>query len=617
MAVPVVGSARLQAVIGSGADRARRWSTLRAYFRLQPGAWWEWAVIWALQNVRYCPVYVLPLMTAYLIDHATGKAGVATFDLAGALSWVLLATLGLCVLTVASNTVGRIMLSRISRNLTASMRTALMRRVNKLDFAFHDSSELGYLQNKFTLDMTRLEGFESFIADALLMYGTVVIIMLGVVLHTNPLLFLVLAVAVPLNLLMVRLFWDRITALNAEYREAESSFLSRLNEALNGIRLTRAHSAERFIEDRVSSAAGKVARKAIRLDLMSNLFGSGSWAIGTFLNMCVIGLGVWLMASQGHQITVLGHQFTFAPLTIGEFTILISYYATISGALGAILGSLPQVAAASDAISSLGQIYADENDGQSARGRTRIRTLRGEVTFERVTFDYANAGRHCLAGIDLTLPAGAAVALVGPSGGGKSTIASLILGFYAPTSGRVLIDGQDLATLDQRSFRRHVGVVNQDVVLFQDTVMANIAWGDRRPDLRRVRQAAERANAMEFIDKLSDGLDHVLGDRGAGLSGGQRQRLAIARALYRDPRLLILDEATSALDLESERLVQQALEEVKKDRTTLIIAHRLSTVRKADRIIVIKDGKAVESGTYDELMARDGEFRQLVQGQLA
>jgi ATP-binding cassette subfamily B protein len=613
--LPRLASDRLQAVIGQQAPDRRR-STLAVYFSLQQGRWWEWLTIWLLQNARFAPVYLLPLLTGHLIDRVTGPAAQPTSDLIRDLGWALLATVGLCVVTVASNTYGRIMLSRISRTLTASLRCALIRRVNKIDLAYHDRSETGSLQTKFTLDMHRLEGVESFLADGLLMYGTVVVVMLAIIAWNNLLVFVVLAVAVPLNVLLARAFWGRITGLNAEYREAETGFLAKLNEALDGLRLTRAHATERFVEERIARAASKVASKGMRLDLMSNLFGSGSWAISTFLNMCVIGLGVWLIASGPQHFVLAGQKFDLPAMTIGAFTVLLSYYGTISGAIGALLANLPAVSAANDAITSLSQLYEAEGE-QSSRHRQPLPILHGDVTLARVGFNYPGADSHCLADIDLRLPARTSLALVGPSGGGKSTIASLILGFYEPTQGQILIDNVDLRALDRRSYRKQVGVVSQDVVLFHDSILANIAWGDRRPDHQRARRAAERAQALEFIERLPGGLLHVLGDHGIGLSGGQRQRLAIARALYRDPRLLILDEATSALDSESERLVQQALDEVRRDRTTLIIAHRLSTIRKADTIAVIKDGRVVESGTFTALMERNGVFTQLAAGQLA
>jgi ATP-binding cassette subfamily B protein len=599
---------RFHADISSGLKH-RTGSTLATYFRLQGGSWWMWALIFLLQNGRYCPVYVLPLLTAHLIDHVDRAR---PWSVVHQLPWALTATLGLCVLTVFCNSYGSMLRSRIGRTMTANLRSALMRRINQLDFTFHDRSDTGMLQNKFTLDLTRLEGFEAFIAESLFMYGTVVLVMLAIVASKNLLLFSVLMVSVPLNVLMVRAFWGRINTLNEDYRKAESGFVATLTESLNGMRMTRAHAVERFVEERVSRAAGDVAEKAIRLDLMSNLFGSGSWAVATFLNMVLVGVGVLLISMNGQSIDVLGRQLHVPSLTMGEFTLLLSYYATISGSIGAILGALPSVSAAGNAIRSLSELY-DEH-AEAGPNEVEVTDLHGHIVFSGVGFEYPGAQKNCLSSLDLDLEAGKSLALVGPSGGGKSTVASLMLGFYRPTRGSITIDGRELSTIDRRSLRRHVGVVTQDVVLFHDTIAVNVAWGERRPDPGKVREALRRAQALDFVEQLQGGMEHVLGDHGSGLSGGQRQRLAIARALYRDPRLLILDEATSALDNESERLVQLALEEVKRDRTTLIIAHRLSTIRSADRIIVLADGVAVESGNYDDLMHQGGAFSQLING---
>jgi ATP-binding cassette subfamily B protein len=609
---PPIPSRRIQAVTEPTAA-GRQLSTVIAYWRLQNGSNAQWVAIWALHNIRYLPIYAIPLITGWLIDHIDPRDPQRVL---GPLPLALAATMAMCAANVISTTAARILLSRINRTLAAGLRSSLIRRINRLTFAFHDRAQQGALQNKFTLDMGRLEGFQMFIAESILMYGTVTIVTLFIVAWYNPLLLLVIALSVPVNLMVGRALWKRIKSSNEQFRQAETAFMANLNETLTGLRISRAHATEEFSEQRLSLAAGTVAKEGMRLDFVNSLFGSSSWATSTFLNMFVLGLGVWLAVSGDHHLAFLGHSWTIAQITIGELTILMSYYGIISGALGNILGGLPSMAAADDAIKSLAHLYAEEDQENNA-GKTIVAQVRGDVTLSHVRFRYPTADRHSLDDLDLTLPAGKSLALVGPSGSGKSTIASLVLGFYEPESGTVLIDGQDLRTLDRRSLRRHVGVVSQDVVLFQDTLLGNIAWGDQSPDRERAIIAAKRANAYEFIERFPDGIDHILGDRGGGLSGGQRQRLAIARALYRDPQLLILDEATSALDSESERLVQQALDELMRGRTTLIIAHRLSTVRNADHIAVIKDGRVAEAGSFDELIAKDGIFRSLAHGQLS
>ena len=581
-------------------------SILTTFFRLQSGGWWTWLRIFLLQNGRYCPVYLLPLLTAHLIDRIDHTH---PWSVVHMLPWALAATGGLCALTVFCNTYGRSLRSRVCRTMTANLRSALMHRLNTLEFSFHDKAEHADLQNKFTLDMQRMEGYECFISETLFMHAVVITAMFGIVAWSNPWLCLILLAAVPLNVAMARLFWGRINDLNEQYRRAETGFIATLAETLNGLRTIRAHAVERFAETRITRAAGNVAEKAIRLDLMSNLFGSGSWAIETFLNMALVGCGVLMVSASGQHTELFGHAFTFPAFTLGQFTLLLSYYATISGSLGAIVGSLPNAAAAGDAIRSLSELYHERTEPR--RGPVAVKQLKGDIRFTKVEFDYPGSDRHCLKSLDLEMRPGASLALVGPSGGGKSTVASLILGFYKPTRGKITIDGADICDLDRRSLRKFVGVVSQEVVLFRDSILVNVTWGDPNPDLDKARKALERAQAMDFVNELPGGIEHVLGDQGGGLSGGQRQRLAIARALYRDPRLLILDEATSALDNDSERRMQLALEELKRDRTTLIIAHRLSTIRSADRIVVLVGGAAVESGTYDELIAKGGAFAQL------
>lgn len=259
----------------------------------------------------------------------------------------------------------------------------------------------------------------------------------------------------------------------------------------------------------------------------------------------------------------------------------------------------------------------DEPDEQDT-GKTTLTHVQGELRFESVSFRYPRAERAALDDLNLVLPAGQTLALVGQSGGGKSTLAALVPRFYNPVGGRILIDGQDLQDLTLDSLRSHIAYVSQDVLLFNDTVAANIAYGDARErSMEEIEAAAKAANALEFIRALPEGFDTVIGENGNRLSGGQRQRLAIARAILKNAPILILDEATSALDNESERLVQEALERLMQGRTTLVIAHRLSTIEGADCIAVLAGGRLVESGRHADLLAKNGTYAQLYRLQFA
>ncbi len=605
-----VDSQRIQEAIAPTQDREIR--ALRAYWMLQPGRWWEWLAIWLLQNLRFAPIYILPLMTGHLIDLANkGADGKAM----AFLPVFALATLGLCVVNVFGDTSARLLLSRISRSLTAGLRGALIHRLNRLSMHFHDREKAGEMEARFTIDLNRLEAFQSFVADGLLMNASVMIVMGVIIFLTNPLLLGVIFLGVTVNLLLVRFLWSHLTHAQQAYRNAEGAFLHRLGEALQALRISRAHATEDFVERRLQDGAREVARKGLQIDFLMNLFGSSSWAVSTALNTAVVILGVWLILIDPTTITLLGWSYVIEPITIGQFTVLLSYYGIITGATTAIINHVPAVTGAVDAIRSLAGLY---REGDVARDGDRILSkLKGAIRLDDVSFSYPGSQRPILNGLSLDIRAGSTIALVGPSGGGKSTIASLILGFYRPDAGRVTIDGTDLDEIDMRALRSRVGVVSQEVVLFNDTILANIAWGDQHPDRSRAKEAARLANAMEFISQLPGGMDHELGDRGAGLSGGQRQRLAIARALYRDPRILVLDEATSALDPTSETLVQQALEQARHGRTTLIIAHRLSTIRNADQVAVVAAGVVAEHGTHEQLIKAGGVYARMVNGSTA
>ncbi|MEU0034819.1 ATP-binding cassette domain-containing protein, partial [Streptomyces sp. NPDC006333] len=249
-------------------------------------------------------------------------------------------------------------------------------------------------------------------------------------------------------------------------------------------------------------------------------------------------------------------------------------------------------------------------------GRTEVASVRGAVTFEGVGHAY-DGGRAAVRDFTLAVSPGETIALVGASGAGKSTVLNLVIGFIRPTSGRLLLDGADMNTLDLRTYRRFVSVVPQESILFDGTVRENVAYGMDDAGDAAVRRALRDANALEFVDRLPQGLDTVVGEHGARLSGGQRQRLAIARALIRDPRVLILDEATSALDTRSEALVQEALGRLLRGRTTFVVAHRLSTIRGADRIVVMDDGLVREVGSHEELLRREGAYTALHSGRPA
>ena len=370
----------------------------------------------------------------------------------------------------------------------------------------------------------------------------------------------------------------------------------KLTTAIQMLPLTKAHGLIAVEEQLVNQSISSVTETGLRLDRTNAKLGSMMWAVSHGLSVACLFFCVFL-ALQGI-------------ITAGEVVLFQSLFSSINSSIITLINYYPNIVTGKDAVRSLSEIICSD-DLERDDGERKVSALNGAVDFEHVSYHYPNEDKQVVCDFHLSVRAGERIALVGASGSGKSTVMNLIIGLLSPTDGRICIDGVPLSDIPLQDYRRFLSVVPQNSILFSGTLRENITYGLQTYSEEELMQALKDANVTEFLPSLPKGVDTLVGEHGDKLSGGQKQRICIARALIRKPKILILDEATSALDNVSEYHVQQAVDRLVEKRTTFIVAHRLSTIRNADRIVVMSEGKVVEVGTYEELMAKGGAFSEL------
>ncbi|MCX5053864.1 MULTISPECIES: ABC transporter ATP-binding protein [unclassified Streptomyces] len=548
-------------------------------------------------TVKHSPIWLLPLISASIIDTVVqhqpiGKLWLST----GIILFILLINYPLHVLYV------RLLYGSV-RRMGTTLRSALCTRMQQLSIGYHSRVSAGVLQAKVVRDVETVEQMVQQTAETGL--GAITVLLGGLVIIgvRTPEFVPVFVVVVPAAALVVARLRARLRTHNEHFRHEVETLSSQVTEMTRLIPVTRAHGLEGKALRRMDGTLSRLLTSGMRLDLLNGRFGSLAWVV---LN--VVGVLVLAGAATVSYYGVWG-------VTPGDVVMLSAFLTTLTNSTTTLAGLAPVISKGLESVRSVGEVL-QAPELEDNEGKTELTSLQGAVTFENVGHAY-DSGRPAVRDFTLSVPPGETIALVGASGAGKSTVLNVVIGFIRPTSGRLLLDGADMNTLDLRTYRRFVSVVPQESVLFDGTIRENVVYGMDEADEETVRAALRDANAMEFVERLPQGLDTVVGERGARLSGGQRQRLAIARALIRDPKVLILDEATSALDTRSEAFVQQALARLLNGRTTFVVAHRLSTVRGADRIVVMGEGRIVETGTHEELLRGGGAYTQLHSGQVA
>jgi ATP-binding cassette subfamily B protein len=483
------------------------------------------------------------------------------------------------------------------RHMQFKLRRALDERLQQQSIAFYEEKQAAALQTKLLRDVDAIDGLCRHLMHTGLNGLLVITYVTIIALVKQPLIALYFLITVPAGVALLKLFDRRFKEQYKAMRVETEQMNARVGEMLQMLPVTRAHGLEAEESRDVRGVFARIRERGLQVDTLTEFFASSSWLTFMCFQLACLVFSAWLVVQ--HRIS------------IGDAVMYHTYFGMLIGAVQQFLSVFPALAQGADAIRSLGEVLEAEqverNDGKPAAPNP----LRGEITFEHVTFNYPSGREVALQEISLNIKAGETIAFVGESGAGKSTLVNLAIGFRSPTAGKVLLDGRDLRELDLRTYRRQIGVVPQTTLLFNGTLRENVTYGLEKISDDALWKVLADANLADFVRSLPKGFDTPLGESGAQLSGGQRQRLAIARALVRDPRLVILDEATSALDTESERLVQEALVRLTHGRTTLIVAHRFSTIRHAHRIVVLQKGKIVEQGTQAELLARDGHFSRL------
>lgn len=536
-----------------------------------------------------------PFFAGKLLDIAMGKgwqlqlAG-NTYDITS-INVVALILIGILLVQSIFSFFRVYLFAQVSEKSMADVRSSVFGKMLTLPIKFFDSRRVGELVSRITSDISMLQDTfsitlaELFRQTATLLIGTVVIFVIA------PKLTVFMLGTFPIMVITALVFGKFIKKLSKTTQDKLANANVIVEETLQSIHVVKAFTNELREATRYSNTLKEVVNTALKAATYRG-------ALISFIIFVLFG-GIVGIIWYGASLVQSGD------LTIGELVSFVIYTSFIGGSiagLGNIYGQVQRAIGASERVLEI----IDETPEPASGTDAKNLKLQGDIIFSQVDFAYPTRKEvQVLNGLDININSGEKIALVGPSGAGKSTIIQLLTRFYKADKGLITVDNQNILDYDLAAYRSNVGIVPQEVILFGGTIKENIAYAKPDATDEEISMAANKANALQFIESFPDGMETVVGERGIKLSGGQRQRIAIARAILKDPAILILDEATSSLDAESEVLVQEALDELMKGRTTLIIAHRLATIRKADKIFVVKDGSIIESGTHDELSNND------------
>lgn len=554
-----------------------------------------WTVIKTviLLALKTSPAWVIPIVTANIINIATYSDQHSLTEL-----WI---NAGILLIFLVQNIYTTFATSKVYdkfvREAEQSLRSALIQKLQLLSMSYHKSNNSGKLMSKIIRDCESVEALLASLPRSLFDIIVSGGIAVAVVISHSPIVALFFLVLVPVEVLLLRRPRKNIQNRNIDYRKTIEKTQSGVSEMLDMIPVTRAHGLQEREITHMDSSFNHIKNAGYEVDKANNLFGALSWAS---MQMAVLAC-----------LAFTGYLAYIKKIPVGDIVLYQSYFTQLVGLFTTLLSLYPAISKGMDAVNSISEILNEDKDEKDGRIYPLEEDMKGAVEFKNVYFKYDDGTDYVLNDFNVKVEPGQSLAFVGGSGAGKSTILNLLIGFDRPNDGQILIDRVNIANLDLTTYRHNIAVVPQNTILFSGTVRDNITYGIDNVSDEEIHRVIKDVGLEDVIDELPNGLDSNLGENGGKLSGGQRQRISIARALLRKPKIIIFDEATSALDSASEKKVQAAVDSMMKHCTTFLVAHRLSTIKNADRIAYVEKGKIAEIGSYDELMAKQGKFYEL------
>ena len=565
-------------------------SSTKTFFRLYKGHYGELLLSTLFWCLKSTPAWILPIITANLIDLVVERPS-------GQIIPIFVTNVVFAIILTLQNIPTHVLhtkfFSKARRSVEAGLRGAMVRKLQQLSISFHKEMETGKIQSKVMRDV---ENIETLSAQILITAFDVIfslIIISTVIISKNPIIFLIFVVSIPVAVLAVAPFKNALRKQNKNFHKEIEKTSSSVMDMVELIPVTRSHALEDKEILKMNKQLYNVANRGYELDITNALFGSVTWVVMSLFNILCLVVCVYFALND--------------KISVGDISVYTSYFSQLLSKISSIVALIPIFSKGLQSVDSVGEILKSY-DIEEYKNKKKISSLEGAFEFKNVFFHYHDDERLVLKDFNLSVKPGETIALVGESGSGKSTVVNMAIGLFTATSGSITIDGRDIKDLDMHSVRKRIAVVPQNTILFNGTIKENITYGRPNVTKKELDDAIEAANLKHVIEQLPDGINTDIGEHGGKLSGGQRQRISIARAIIRDPDVIVFDEATSALDSVSEAEIQSAINNLTKDRTTFIVAHRLSTIRTADKIAVVQNGTCVEYGTYDELMAKKGEF---------